>query len=67
MIRYGVHIVSCPTFRNLKSTISNKNTVEDYKNAHPNYQREIKEDTITETKRKYEEYLAEQKESGSQN
>ena len=24
MIRYGVHIASCPTFRNLKSTISNK-------------------------------------------
>lgn len=41
--------------------------VEDYKNAHPNYQKEIKEDTITETKRKYEEYLAEQKESGPQN
>jgi transcriptional regulator with XRE-family HTH domain len=41
--------------------------VEDYKDAHPNYQKEIKEDTINETKREYEEYLAEQKESGSQN
>ena len=41
--------------------------VEDYKENHPNYQTEIKEDTIAETKKEYEKYLAEQKKSAPQN
>ena len=35
--------------------------IEDYKEEHPNYQKEIKKASIAESKKRYEEYLAEQK------
>ena len=41
--------------------------IEDYKEEHPNYQKEIKKASIAESKKRYEEYLAEQKKSAPQN
>ena len=41
--------------------------IEDYKEEHPNYQKEIKKASIAESKKRYKEYLAEQKKSALQN
>jgi hypothetical protein len=41
--------------------------IKNWKEEHPNDQKEIKKASIAESKKRYEEYLAEQKKSAPQN